>query len=157
PQPQYLRLAQLRASLDRLSRLPTAELERLMTETLDAFSHRLDVWISAVANSILQRQRTAQPPSGPKLHLGAYGWVENVRPAPPGAPLSSTDSADVARLDNDRARRAPGLSRALRRVVQPPARNGGFIHAPSMTQAAAAAVLRSGYMSHRTGPDEAVL
>ncbi len=157
PEPQYVRFAELRASLDRLAVLPTAELDRLMTETLDACSHRLDVWVSAIANSILRRQRAAQPAEGARLHLGAYGWVEYLRPAAPPIPLGEAENALVARLDRDRLQRVADAPRALRPVVQPPADNGGFIHAPSMTHAAAGAVLRSGWMSHRNTQDEPVL
>lgn len=157
PEPQYARFAELRDSLGRLAALPTAELDRLMTETLDAFSHRLDVWASAVANSILQRRRAAEDKKGPRLHVGAYGWVENVAPAARPSPLGRADSALVARLDSARRQRFPNASAALRPVMQPAADNGGFIQAPSLTQAAAAAVLRSGWLSHRSSPDEALL
>ena len=34
--------------------LHTAELDRLLTETLDACSHRLDVWATAIANALLE-------------------------------------------------------------------------------------------------------
>jgi hypothetical protein len=33
--------------------LHTAELDRLLTETLDACSHRLDVWATAIATASL--------------------------------------------------------------------------------------------------------
>jgi hypothetical protein len=158
PEPQYMRFAELRVSLGRLASLPTAELDRLMTETLDAFSHRLDVWGSAVANSILQRQRSAQPQTqSPRLHMGAYGWLDDVVPAAQRVALARVDSTDVARLDNARRQQLPAATTALRPVMQPPGDNGGFIHAPSMAQAATAAVLRSGWLSHRNSPDEAVL
>ena len=157
PEPQYMRFAELRASLERLAKLPTAELDRLMTETLDACSHRIDVWASAIANSILQRQRAEQQDQAPRLHIGAYAWVENVTPAAAPLPLSRTDAALVTRLDRDRQQRISNAARALRPVVQPPSDNGGYIHAPSMTQAAAGAVLRSGWLSHRNSPDEPVL
>ena len=74
-------LADLRASMTNLATLPTAELDRLLTETLDACSHRLDVWMSAVAYAVLTSQRASAPAKGQaSLHLGAYGWLENVRP-----------------------------------------------------------------------------
>jgi len=156
PEPQFARFAELRASLDRLAGLPTAELDRLMTETLDAGSHRLDVWISAVASSILERRREAQRQTGPRLHLGAYGWVEDVGPAARPAALSRSESALVARMDETRRRQAPNAPRPPA-AMQPPVDSGGFIHAPSMTQAAVGAVLRSGWLSHRNTPDEGLL
>ena len=115
---EYERLGELRASLSRLASLSTAELDRLLTETLDACSHRLDVWVTAVANALLQRSRSGGQNA---TSLGAYGWVEGVKPA-----QSATDSA-------------------------------GFIHAPSLTQAAAAAVLRNGYVTHQGTADAGLL
>ena len=149
-------LADLRASLDRLAVLPTAELDRLLTETLDAGSHRLDVWMTAVAFAVLSAQRATprrSGPAGPAPRWRTAGW-KTCGP-PPGRPRSPEWTR----------RRWPGSTRAAassgrtssRRCWRPPADNGGFIHAPSMTQAAAGAVLRSGYMSHRGTPDEPVL
>src|SRR5438067_1994128 len=60
-----------------LAILPTAELQRRFGETLDACSHRLDAWITALASERLWTMRSAAP-SG--CHLGGFGWVENVRP-----------------------------------------------------------------------------
>ncbi len=159
PGTQFARLGELRTSLGNLAALPTAELDRLLTETLDACSHRLDVWISAVASAILARQRTDHPAAdAATLHLGGYGWVENVRP--PASPAAITGAAmqAVARLDASRQAKISSSALApLRPVFAAPADNGGFIHSPSMTQAAAGAILRSGYMSHRNTPDEPVL
>jgi hypothetical protein len=59
PSSPYGQLASLRASLTRLAALPTAVLDRLLTETLDACSHRLDVWASTIANALLNRARAA--------------------------------------------------------------------------------------------------
>jgi hypothetical protein len=155
PGSPYDSLADLRASLARLAVLPTAELDRLLTETLDAGSHRLDVWLTAVAFAVLSAQRATPREAGqPGLHLGGYGWLENVRPAARAAAVTGVDAAAVARLDESRSKLGPDK---LPSVWRPPADNGGFIHAPSMTQAAAGAVLRSGFMSHRNTPDEPVL
>ncbi len=117
----------LRDALRVLAPLPTAELDRLTGETLDAVTHRLDAWITALASRRLERMRT-QAPAG--CHLGAFGWVEDLRPRPAGEPV-----------------KVPGG-----RVATRQAGNGGYIHAPSMTHAAAAAVLRNAYLS-RAGTD----
>ncbi len=160
PQSPFAPLGALRDSLDRLAGLPTAELDRLLTETLDACSHRLDVWITALATEILQAQRTT-PPDGasagtPTLHLGGYAWVEEVRPTAPAPVVTGSDAKAVERLDASRAGLlAKGI--VLAPVGQPDSDNGGFIHAPSMTQAAVGAVLRSGYLSHRGTPGEQTL
>jgi len=158
PGSPFARLGELRASLGRLADVPTAELDRLLTETLDAASHRLDVWITALATDLLTAQRSG--PGGdaqPSAYLGAYGWVENVRPATPTPVVTGTDAAAVQRLDASRPAAATPKAATLPPVRQPNSSSGGFIHAPSMTQAAAGAVLRSGYLSHRGTPDEQLL
>ncbi len=201
------RLAQMRASLDRLALLPTAELDRLLTETLDACSHRLDVWVSAIAHAILNRARAAQINTS---HLGCFGWVEDVRPAAARAPVRDLELQQVQNLDALRQRtievatqsRARGVSVASsdlalmrsaatagvaattpagsaattavgvaataaassaavgavpRTPLQPMEDSGGYIFAPSLAQASAAAVLRSGYMTHKGTADEPML
>jgi hypothetical protein len=153
PASPFARLAQLRTSLDRLAALPTAELDRLLTETLDACSHRLDVWASAVANSILNRTRAGQVNG---VHLGSFGWVEQVRPAAPRAPIQGAELTSVRQMDALRARRVPGAV-ALAPPLEPLTDNGGFIYAPSLDQAAVAAVLRNGYMTHKGTADEGLL
>jgi hypothetical protein len=156
PSSPSAQLASVRASLTRLAALPTAELDRLLTETLDACSHRLDVWATTLANAILNRTRAQQPQGGAALHLGAFGWVEEVRPSPQRAAVQGAELQAVQALDRLRAQRAPDAV-ALPVPVQPLVDNGGFIYAPSMEQATTAAVLRSGYMSHKGTSDEPLL
>lgn len=110
-----------RASLQALEAQPTAELERLFTETLDTCSHRLDAWITSLPAKRLGEMRAA---AGIGAHVGAYGWVEDLRPAP----------GETRELDDGRE-------------VRVPAGNGGHIVAPSMDHASAAAILRSGYLT----------
>jgi hypothetical protein len=153
PESPFAQLADLRASLDRLAKLSTAELDRLLTETLDTCSHRLDVWVTAVTTATLGRTRSAQ---NNNIHLGAYGWVEEVRPATQGATVSGQELAAVRQLD---ARRADTLKSQLSLPVplQPATDNGGFILTPSLAQASVAAVLRNGYMTHKGTSDESLL
>ena len=47
------------ASLQRLSQVPSAALERLLGEALDLCSHRLDAWITSLATSRLDELRAA--------------------------------------------------------------------------------------------------
>jgi hypothetical protein len=122
PGSPYGALADLFTSLDYLAGRPTAELDRLLTETLDVCSHRLDAWITSIATNLLQAVRR-QAGKGPRLLLGGYGWVEGLRAA---APRSADD-------------------------------NGGYILAPSLAQATTAAVLRSGYLTHRQSSDGQLL
>jgi hypothetical protein len=153
PESPFAQLADLRASLCRLATLPTAELDRLLTETLDSCSHRLDVWVTAVTNAMLARTRSAK---NNNVHLGAYGWVEEVRPAAQRPPVQGTELEGVRLLDS---RRAGILKRqiALPVPLQPHEDNGGYIFAPSLAQASAAAVIRNGYMTHKGTSDEGLL
>jgi hypothetical protein len=154
PESEFARLADLRASLDRLAKLPTAELDRLLTEFLDSCSHRLDVWASAIANALLSRTRDNQVAG---LHLGAFGWVEQVVPsAIAAAPVQGVELAAVQTMDRLRAQRIK-QDRALPIPVQPKLDNGGYIFAPSFEQARTAAILRNGYITHKGTADEGLL
>lgn len=107
-----------------LQELPTAELDRLLTETLDVCSHRIDAWITGLVSGRLDVMR-AQNPTG--VHLGAYAWVENLQPRfnQRTTPVDLSDGRQaVAQIDN-----------------------GGYVHAPTMTHASTAAVLRNAYLS----------
>ncbi len=124
------RLADYRTALTSLAGTPTAELDRLFTETLDACSHRVDAWLTALATRRLAALRAGDGPPG--VHLGGYGAVLDLRPDPPAAtvPVTAPDGRPAqARTDSD-----------------------GYVYAPSMLHAATAAVLRSGYLA-RTGQD----
>lgn len=103
-------LVSFKNSLHALSQLPVERLEWLTGEALDLASHRLDAWITSCATHRLLHQMRQNRPTG--IHLGGYGWVENLRPR--GAQPAST----------------------------------GYIHAPSVAQAATAAILRSGFMAY---------
>jgi hypothetical protein len=118
------RIQAFRDSLQRLETLPTAELHRLFTETLDLSSHRLDAWLIGLYSSRLERMREAR---GQGLYVGAYGWVENLKADPPG------ETRTVTGPDGNRREAAIDA--------------GGHIHAPSMLHAAASAVLRSAFLS----------
>jgi hypothetical protein len=140
----YPDLNDLYASVARLALLPTAELERLLTETLDACSHRLDVWATSVATAILRRTRREFR----NVYLGAYAWVEDVRPEPSRVPVRGNELAASQALDAARAKVIGSGYVPPPKPLEPQADNGGFIYAPSQDQAAVAAILRSGYMSH---------
>jgi hypothetical protein len=149
----FAQLNDLRASLGRLANLPTAELDRLLTETLDACSHRLDVWATAIATSLLKRTRAKQNTS---VWLGCYGWVEDVRPETGRQAVAGVELQQVRALDAARSQ----ATRAAVQVpvpLQPPADNGGYVLAPSAAQAAVAAVLRAGYMTHQNTAEAGLL
>ena len=65
-------------AIDALADLPTARLERLLAEHIDLCSYRLDAWITALYAQRLAAMRGDRSAQG--LHLGAFGWVENLRP-----------------------------------------------------------------------------
>jgi PKD repeat protein len=142
PGSPYGPLADLFASLDYLADRPTAELDRLLTETLDVCSHRLDAWITSVATNLLQAARI-EGKEGTRLYVGGYGWVEGLHAAASQPTVTGAERQAVAALD----RAHPTVATALPRI--PGQDNGGYILAPSMAQATTAAVLRSGYLTHR--------
>ena len=55
----------------------TQKTDLLFHSTLDLFSHRLDAWISSLAYKRLEAMRS-QHKRG--IYLGAYGWIENLKP-----------------------------------------------------------------------------
>lgn len=82
---RYVRseLADYKRALRRLARCPTAELERVFSETLDLCSHRLDAWITSLSTHRLAQMRETTPRG---CHVGAYAWVENLRRRTEGVP-----------------------------------------------------------------------
>lgn len=123
--PELKPLSDFRASLTHLKSLDADRLEELMTGTLDLCSHRLDAWITSLATKRLTEMRNASPTG---MLFGGYGWIMNLKPA-----------AGQANVPAPPGEQAPVFQTAN----QP-----GFIHTPSLTHAAAAAILRSGHMAH---------
>ena len=131
------------AALERLKDVPTAQLERAFAEHVDCASYRLDAWVQGMIHAQLSVMRqSARGPDGqaqakPGIHLGAFGWLEDVRP-------HARQRADV-RLPPD-----------LVDFFAPPgsvplvsdATNGGYMMTPSLNHAVTAAVLRSGYLAN---------
>lgn len=125
-------LNEVMTALGRLANLPTARLERLFNEHIDCCSYRLDAWKNGVVATRLEEMRT---PSGSQgIYLGAFGWLEDIRPRAP--------TLEPARLegDNQKVFQRPGDAP----LKYDPA-NAGFIHAPSLNQAATAAILKNAY------------
>jgi hypothetical protein len=125
-------------ALGLLSDVPTARLERLLAEHLDSATYRLDAWRTGQATERLSELRygadgTGTPTRG--LHLGAYGWLEDVHPrSQPLTPVTLT--GPLAQIFQGTAP-----------LLHDPA-NEGFVHAPSPAQARTAAVLRAGYSAN---------
>jgi hypothetical protein len=75
------RLSDLRQALTTLRDLSLqpegADFTRLVAETLDSASHRLDAWIMALSWARFQRTRAATPQG---LSVGAFGWLFDLSP-----------------------------------------------------------------------------
>jgi len=146
----YLR-TQLEA-MERLARLPTARLERAFANHIDCCSFRLDAWWMSLMDVGLEQMRSMarvasgaslsnqpQTNSGRGLYLGAYGWVENLRP--------EHKQLQAAQLDDDldAVFNQPGDAPLMHDPT-----NLGLVHAPSLDHATTASILRNGHLSHRT-------
>ncbi|MFF2661612.1 hypothetical protein ACFVUH_30145 [Kitasatospora sp. NPDC058032] len=138
--PAARQLAEQTAALRLLADVPTARLERVLAEHLDCATYRLDAWRLGLVNERLAELRygaDGTSPARPGLHLGAYGWLEDVRPATAAlTPVHLTGGLG--------ALFTPSGSTPL---LQDPG-NGGYVHAPSPAQATTAAVLRAGYLAN---------
>ena len=117
--PRHTRdLASVRASLDALKHRTVGELDWALRTTLDMFDWRLDAWITSQATRRLADLRAGsgedgQPAVVDGIHVGAWGFVEDLKPDPVGNRESL-----------------------------------GHMLMPSMRHAAAAAIMRSGYLSN---------
>ncbi|WIX99855.1 hypothetical protein QRX60_38260 [Amycolatopsis mongoliensis] len=133
-------LAEQVTALGLLADLPTAKLERVLAEHLDLAAYRLDAWRLGLATERLAELRFGPGGTGtakPGLHLGAYGWLEDVRP--------STDPLTPVTLTGPLATVFAGGKPLLHDE-----KNEGFVHTPSPGHARTAAVLRAGYAANRT-------
>ena len=124
-QPNLKQLSDFRASLTHLKSVAPNRLEELMTGTLDLCSHRLDAWITSFATKRLAEMRTTNPTG---VLFGGYGWVMNLKPAAAQVKVVPTP---------------PGEQDPVFQLTD----NPGFVHTPSLTQAATVAILRSGHLA----------
>jgi hypothetical protein len=130
-------LDEFKWALGVLQGMPTAKLERAMTEHLDTLSYRLDAWQTSLFDVRLRSNRNVL--SGNErttgIYIGAYGYRENVKP-------SSTKRTRISEEV------LPAYLREGNNNLYREANNGGYVHAPSLNHAAAAAILRCGYLTH---------
>jgi hypothetical protein len=132
--PEVIPLADMTAALRLLATLPTARLERAFAEHVDLCSYRLDAWIQGMFGVRLERMRASRKGGG--IYIGAFGWVEHLRPNIGNRqPVSPEDVPAALRKD---------VTGALVEYTN----NGGYVHAPSLTHALSSAVLRNAYLSH---------
>ncbi len=138
-------------ALEHLADAPTARLERAFAEHVDCCSNRLDAWWLGLLNVQLELMRAPAPdvdgePAGEGLpgaprgcYLGAYGWLEDLRP--------DHRALEPVELPDE-------LGEIFDKPGQPPLgfdeKNFGYIHAPSLDHAVTAAVLRNGYLANAT-------
>jgi hypothetical protein len=129
-------------ALDVLAHAHTASLERAFAEHIDLCSYRWDAWMLSLVNERLHQMRR---PGGDQndrrqgLYLGAFGWVEDLKPDPAAPP--------VAQISDD-------ARKIFMKPGQPPLQrdpeNAGHVLAPSLNHAVTAAVLRNGYLNNAT-------
>jgi hypothetical protein len=136
-------LSTMIAAIDRLQNLATARLERILVEHLDVCTYRLDAWLQGLVHYQLTRMRfpradLASPRRG--LYLGAYGWLENVKPDPGARESVVLEDAGLREIFT------PAGATPLE--IDP--QNAGYVHTPSLNQAVTAAVLRNGYLTNAT-------
>ncbi|MDZ4701898.1 MAG: hypothetical protein SH809_19460 [Rhodothermales bacterium] len=129
-------------ALDHLAATPTARLERAFAEHLDLVSYRLDAWRWGLLHYQIASMRYRAQDDGPVrrgVYVGAFGYLENVR--------SENKVLTPVELD---AELTDVFKPAEEPVLVRDSTNGGFIHAPSINHAIAAAVLRNGYLANAT-------
>ncbi|KQR77320.1 hypothetical protein ASF98_21470 [Arthrobacter sp. Leaf337] len=122
-------LADFRAALTGLTDLPVGVLERLLAQSVDLASHRIDAWLTSFATKRLAWLR--QPVDAPRatgVHVGGYAWLEDLHPHEPAT------AADPLADEPGPLWRDPG--------------NAGYVHAPSLAHATTAAVLRGGHRAY---------
>lgn len=137
-------LREVLQALKILEKTPTARLERLLIEHLDSCTYRIDSWKTGLTHLQIkqQQQQSVSQQKDPGIYIGAYGWLLDLRPkkdALQEKQLSQQDAEFFApkgeKIFTDRA-------------------NLGYIHAPSIDQAATAAILRNAYDSNKDSGDK---
>jgi len=129
--PQAANLFKAKEALVELAKVKVGDLDLLVRESIDCVTYRLDVWRLSLVNERLNRLRELN--NGPEnrrkgIHLGAYGWLEDVKPRAGLVPVDP-----------------PGTGDQFPEEIWKDIKNKGYIHAPSMNQAVTGAVMLSGY------------
>jgi hypothetical protein len=129
-------------ALDRLKNEPTARLERAFADHIDCCAYRLDAWLLGIVNYQLGLMRNvfdgSAAPARRGIYLGGYAWLETL--APESKQLEPVRLADPDLIKQFASHGEPPLMRDHA--------NQGYIHAPSLNQAVAAAILRNGFISN---------
>ena len=130
------------AALERLKSQPTGRLERAFADHMDCCAYRLDSWLLGIVNYQLSLMRNIREqkdsPVRQGIYLGGYAWLEDLKPE--------------QKILTPVGLRDPDLIKDFGGADQPPlmrdSTNEGYIHAPSLNHAVAAAVLRNGFISN---------
>jgi hypothetical protein len=138
---QTRQLQEVIAALELLKDAPTARLERAFVEHLDACTYRLDAWLLGFVNMQLQAMRygsgDGEAAIRPGIYLGAYGWLEEVKPEE--KKMSPAElSPELQEIFDPDGEKTPMIDES----------NAGYVHAPSINHGMTAAVLRNAYISH---------
>ena len=123
---KYFSYAQTLEAAEAAANLDPDRAALLLGEALDVASHRFDAWVTSLATRRLSDLRAATPVG---VTLGAYGVVEDLVRRPARPTVAQPPAGAPSPLFDDTS-------------------GGGFVHAPSLAQAATAAVLRAGHLSH---------
>ena len=128
-------------ALEHLKDKPTARLERAFVEHLDCCTYRLDAWLLGFVNLQLYAMRFGgefnQGKAKQGIYLGAYGWVENLKPEDKN--LTPVElKPELKEIFDPTGENAPMKDNT----------NAGYVHAPSINQGLTAAVLRNAYISN---------
>lgn len=141
--PQIGQLHEVITALERLKDVPTARLERCFAEHLDCCSYRLDAWLLGFLNLQLHTMRfgteTNQTDVKKGIYLGAYGFVEDLRPKNKTLSPVELDSELTGIFDPEE-----------NNDITKDDTNAGYIHAPSINHGLTAAVLRNAHISNIT-------
>jgi hypothetical protein len=148
-------------ALKPLKELPVDKVEALLRDCLDLSTHRLDAWITSLATRRLYAMRRDQAYRH-GTYIGAYGWLEDLHPKQPGRPplergeavspetFAAGEISAPAELTIPSERPRPESIEEARES-QLSEIKGGFIHGPSLGQAAAVAVTLSAHISSAEG------
>ena len=135
-----------REALNILKDMSTASLERTMVEHIDTLTYRLDAWQTSLFARRLEEQRNVVEGGKNRkegIYLGAYGYLEEVKPGNSRKKISETVLPEALREQKDN--------------LYTEQANGGFVHAPSLNHATAAAILRNGYLTHASAEEKEML
>ncbi len=127
--PEKADLDNSKSALSDMANYPSAEVDQLIRETLDANSYRLDGWQLGMVNYRLEKMRYGSGSRTYGSYIGAYGYVEDLKVNTDRSYLDSSEKTQIGESGD----------------IEKDARSKGFVHAPTLNHATAAAILKSAY------------